>query len=696
MRSAISCDDILRRYQPSPNNVVTPGNIIENNTLTGATGKLTCVLYRLFNDSQRKFLRQLALTGNGEERGELCGELLELQKSLENTTLDLFQEFKSAELLLGEAVSEALGAIKYIAPEDEDSDTSFHKRKFFSCVANYRTEKEYARRVAQMLRLFILLLDERNRVASNIELSNTHKILIHRFKESSRSKEDIQQLILELLKIDGGIHSTYNREVLCILPIANFISAGNLFVSSDTASKTMSAIKYLCRGCLMLHLLSMPQGSRIEDADVLRYIKYNIGGTSSWQNLVRMHKALTRFPRRVHQRVRHTEGDSVFVDGIDLGPRVILEAVIRCFEETRVVFKKLLMKYEPEPMEKGVDDDMSPFVAFGQQATCADGKHCLLMYVTANKEICKKFFTAQGQVKTERAQRYLKNCILFEKSALVLMHLLMGAGSRATDFEQLTFRNSHDLIRHIWLYDEETLLVDRQSRKTSLLHDKDDRCLVLLPRKWFEHVIQYWITVRPFASILARALQRSNKEVDRWQRFCFIKASSKVVSKCVCAALGGQGKTFQRLRHAIEAIFREKVIPQEHMLLEQFPFDKLLGHSRTTGLSYGVRILEGSNRLHAATDITGIRRCLKTYWRILGLDEIQEKDLSSIVDDTATMYDSDCSIESESSMCFEASSNTCDISCSMQPIRTPQNSCSVTQAGCSRVISQHDRYDKAI
>ena len=226
---------------------------------------------------------------------------------------------------------------------------------------------------------------------------------------------------------------------------------------------------------------------------------------------------------------------------------------------------------------------------------------------------------------------------------LPLMHILMGGASRATDYEQLTFRNAGiDLPRRVTLYDNDHVLVDHQSRKTSLLHGKDDSCLLLLPRKWFEHVLHYWTTVRPFAVLLTRILEKPGKEIDRWQRFCFVKAHGKFVRNSINKVMNGPSRTFQRLRHAIQALFRDRVVPREHEIENNFPYDTLFGHSRITGLSYGVRVFIGSDRSHGATDITGIRRCLRTYWRAIGLEREDAQD------DTLSVDSSDSENESGS------------------------------------------------
>jgi hypothetical protein len=147
--------------------------------------------------------------------------------------------------------------------------------------------------------------------------------------------------------------------------------------------------------------------------------------------------------------------------------------------------------------------------------------------------------------------------------------------------------------------------------------------------------------------VLACGLKRKETEIVRWQRFCIIKANEKQIRDSVSAVFNNGDSNFQRLRHAAEAIFRDYVLPKELDLQARYPFDALFGHSRNTGKAYGVRTMTGSDESHAASDITGIRRCLKGFWAVLGLNKEDSKDCTSSVDGDDSDSDSDTDSETD-------------------------------------------------
>jgi hypothetical protein len=234
------------------------------------------------------------------------------------------------------------------------------------------------------------------------------------------------------------------------------------------------------------------------------------------------------------------------------------------------------------------------------------------------------FFKRNNDIKIGKAKDYLKECQRFESYLLPIFHLLMGASSRGTDFENLTFRNgTRGILRKVELVDNNWILIEKQSRKTAFLKGKPEVYPVLIPKKYFDIALYYWIVIRPLCCILIRGLRRED-ELERWQRYCFIKASSKVILKQMNITLKsdiGPGATFQRLRHAAESHFRHHIMPKEYDIIRKFDFDSLFGHSYRTGLSYGVLNLIGSDKSHANTDITSIYRCMSEWIKILSLSE---------------------------------------------------------------------------
>jgi hypothetical protein len=310
------------------------------------------------------------------------------------------------------------------------------------------------------------------------------------------------------------------------------------------------------------------------------------------------------------------------------------------------------MGYEPRLLsnETILETGEIPYLAFGETSASLDGSHELLSFVLESPKLRKRFFTTNGsRVKQAAATDFLKKCVEFERLAVPLMHLLMGGTSRGTDFEQLTFRNgeARDLPRRLTFFEGRQILVERQARKVAFLKGQGEIVPGLIPRNWFEHVVHYWLIVRPFCSVLARCLKKSPSEVERWQRFCFINGSSKFITRSVETALSinGDGATFQRLRHACEAIFRRKVVPKEYHMHNCFNYDQLFGHKYQTGLSYGVQALIGSDQRHAGTDVSSVARCL-TEWRksVLDLDSCW-KDALEMAEDVDT-DDEDSDVDS--------------------------------------------------
>ena len=402
--------DILQRFPPRSYIQTTEMNLLDINTLTRATGPLTELLYRLFNDEQRRSLRILARSGHDQE--ELIGEQLELQKSLEETSLELMRSFRSCQGKASEAVAEALGPGKFIANTEGGEDEPFQKRKFFSFVTNKSTEIDYAKRIAQMFRLLLALLDDNNRNRCNFTFLYPHQNLIRRFQQSVRGMNEMKQLILGLLQTDGGITSTYNKETFCILPIAHLISANNLFTSADSASKTISAIKYLCRGCVLKHLVSLEEGTRLEDIPLLKYIRYNNFGTSPFANLVRIHSGINAFPKQILERVRLTDQGTIYVDGVDFGPRIILRAIRKSYRETISKLAELLLGHQPSALSTPsiIDNGNELHCAFGQSSDSADGRHDLLNFILSRGELRRRFFTRERrELKRSIAKRYFND-----------------------------------------------------------------------------------------------------------------------------------------------------------------------------------------------------------------------------------------------------------------------------------------------
>ena len=87
----------------------------------------------------------------------------------------------------------------------------------------------------------------------------------------------------------------------------------------------------------------------------------------------------------------------------------------------------------------------------------------------------------------------------------------------------------------------------------------------------------------------------------------------------------GSNATFQKLRHASQALFRHFVCPQELSVRNSYNYDFLFNHSYTTGLSYGLQKFLGTSSRGAPFDVTSVVRCLKSFWKLLGMDFQKEE-----------------------------------------------------------------------
>lgn len=352
------------------------------NTLTGATGSLTLNLSCLYNQSERRRLRRIAVSSDLETQ-TLKGEWKSLQQRLEEAATNLIDELHQRAPHVSEALREILGATKGEIPNE--SDEPMHtKRKFFSLVCTKQTRKDYARRMAQSLRLQICLLDERVRKCCNIHLDAGTLEAIAKFKTSM----DIQDLLLTLIGQNRGNHAVYNNEVLCLLPIAHLVSQDNSFTSSESAQKSISAIKYFCRGCVLLRVQSMKDANGFSQIHHVKNLRYFAGATQAFACLVRLHKGVCAMKRCVMDRVlMHVGHEELYVDGVDFSPRLLGENIKQCFEKSRFQLKRLLMGFAP----KNLSTTQTGTGIF-------DTNHELLEHVLSSPELHKQFFT--GKVDT--------------------------------------------------------------------------------------------------------------------------------------------------------------------------------------------------------------------------------------------------------------------------------------------------------
>jgi hypothetical protein len=618
-----SLDELIELADAGYEDPVPQEDSLSLHTRYGVTGDFTAKLHRQFPVERRRILRQVAVSGD-ENCRELQGFWYDLQRQLEKASRELIEHIQEMSDDVPEVVNEALGVSR---GEHVDDEEATNKTRFFSKLKTPNSKVDYARRMAQFLRLHISFLDSARRARCGVTLSDEVINIINTFFYSSQGPEDIRELVLAFLKLDDELAVRYNSDVFCLLPIAQLISNTDSFTGSETAQKTVSSLKFFCRGCVLLETEHGFRSRRIQD--LLKCLECRRASLTPFASLARFHKGVNAIGRHIMDRVSLTFEGKILVDGIDFSPRKLGYAIQNVLKSSKTKVRELLLGFSPRNIDTPLFNDQGriPFCAFGREAPKADGNNDFLRYVYNNPSIQRTFFfsddRSEGTLKTCAAKRFLKLCLAFEKEALFLIHLLTGATSRGGDFDSLTFRNGagSDLPRRISIFDSELLLVERHNRKCEYSKRKTDLRAALLPRKHVEHIMQYWLVLRPFCCFLAKHLRRKPAEIERWQRFCFVKGSNKYVTNVIPRLLCIQGANFQRLRHASESIFRHKIAPKEFATQVQYDYDYLLGHTKNTGLCYATESLFGSDAQHDGTDITSVSRCLKEWWKVVSLDD---------------------------------------------------------------------------
>ena len=614
----LSLEEVIAAFGSSSGPV--PSSRLETsvslNTQNGVTGPLTAKLSNLFNVSQRKALRKSLITSNNHNAQAQWRRLL---GELEKETRTLLDMFFSQVHLVSEALLAVLGGIRGGGGDDEGFLKQ--RRRFFSASLTNDTKKVYARSIAQALCLLLKLLDSNLRARCNVEFDENTLNLLYAFHNSAKGVDDIQRLVLSFLSQDRGMGAVYHREPLCIPAIASFVSGTNNFTGAEIAQKTISSLKYLCRGCVMLDAMRHPENIKPSEITSVNNINYSIGDTSAFSCLDRLHKGICSIERVVMKRVVLQDGNRIFVDGVDLSPSLLSSSVKNCYHKSQAIYRELLMGFAVPEIAQAA------YNAFGESQEYADGYNDLLTYVLGDRRLARRFFTAGERLKVKKieAKKFLGKCESFERLVLPMMHLLMGGTSRATDYLQLTFRvdAGGDFPARVFILNEDLILVVRQSRKTAFLEQGAKICPAVIPRVWFDHILTYWMLIRPFCAVIAKGIDRRDEEVTRWRRYCFVRGGEKQVRRYVEKQIRvfSAGAKFQRLRHGAEAIFRNYIVPKEIDLNAHYSFDKLFGHTYKTGLSYGVLDLIGSDTAHDISDISSTTRCLKAWWALLALGD---------------------------------------------------------------------------
>jgi len=495
-----------------------------------------------------------------ELKGQVKVERRYERQMLEEVVHQLLQDVFEKSSKAPEEVREVLGSD---ISKDEDGESE-SKRRWFTPIATKQTLQDYVKRIGEALVFYILLTDRKNREKGNIKLPEETLVLIEKFKESDRKKEDILNLVCGLLLEHRGHWSMYNSEILCLYPITQLISESKEFSLGETAQKTISSLKYLCRGAVLHRVFETNE--ELTKIPVVQALLYKMGSCRPFAKLNRLHKGVCSISGRAKQRLTYffEQNGSLLVDGIDFSPSKLAQTFRTVLDETRSI---------PQ-----IPNDVRTLSS---------------------------------------AKRFLRSCLAYEHSALMLLHLLLGGSARATDYKNLKVDDFKKLS-------PELILVTRVVQKNTLLRKKEISLTACVPYEYFQPVLQYWSQIRPHCVNAAKFTGKSHSELKRWKGYSFVHGSGKKVRKVVGDKLlnvHGSGAGFQRLRHASEAIFRHMIVPREFQIRSHYNFDQLFGHTYRTGLSYGVlNLMGGSSSRDKPEDISSIIRCLKGFWKLLTKD----------------------------------------------------------------------------
>ena len=529
-----------------------------------------------------------------------------------------------------------LGRQNY-TPESMDDGEQTRMSIFKAVTKN--TAKDYARRLASLLAFCLFVLEDESRAEGmGIALNQTTILALKRFSDAfTANKEDINALVELLVTLSGYQYTQledYNVDVLCSFAIGQLYDAdGGQFKSKESASKTLSAFKYSVK----LAILSKVMGDPNSATSLLERVQWKRHGPNgAFKQLIILHAGVNSLYRKLKPAamVLDSKCERISYDGIPCSFDLLNDVLHSKIEEAHEQLEHLLMDFEPvleaDQGDESLGYSSTPFTPYFALGTADDNEYgdmSLFAHVMADAELKKRFYGLRRvNAKRNASREYLNACKNYEKTILVLVHILMGCGSRATDYASMTFRNGivEAQARTVSIYDKDYLHCTMQNRKCTLLHGKSKEFSTLLPRKLADSLlVLYWKYVRPFAAMLVDGLN-NHKSFERWQRYCFVQAcDEKWVRKAVRDAFGGSESrcTFQWLRHSsnfLMKMFVKGAIPNAAL-----PVYKLFGHSEGTDACYAVEKLAGFSS-ESYTNTTDVRLILSTFWSKVDLENRRE------------------------------------------------------------------------
>jgi len=494
----------------------------------------------------------------------------------------------------------------------------------------------------------------------------------------------VRKVLLKFLVCKVGFSTSYAASPFCSCVVAALVRTDELsFSITSSAEKVVSAFKWVLRGAVALRVADLDQKERgqtrsLQFVEKLRPYLALTKFMSTISLLNSLQKAIGSFKPAMGRVVEIDHANSrkglLRINNVSIGcdvlgtivgelnmglnnklDELLFGKVDEWIENAKESFPAIALANDHH--QNGQGDlafeqhyeryqDTSVGFAFGRPGDHDDWQ-LLSKAVFADDERKGMFFNLKTKKpNSDHIKQYLQTCLDFEASALPLFHILSGAGNRAEhEFSSLLFRNVRDSTRSIKILDHSFVHVVGTSWKTNLLGNVNKSKHVLLPKKEFMQVLLYWAVVRPFATLLLNALYSTRRSakgketltkiygpLDKWNSHCFIETSAKKVRDTVKSKLP-EGCTFQTLRHASEAIFRNFVVPAEQQLQKLYSFDTIFGHTYTTGLGYGQETLGSSNECDTAVDMAGLKRIFKSFWSLLNLPSPALVQTNNSVDD---------------------------------------------------------------
>lgn len=579
-------------------------------------------LEHLFPLNARKKLASLTdSVANGNEH-----DTSDLRELTQNFMLEGEEKVKSAcpELLM------MLGRQSYESGTPEDGERE--KISIFRAVTTV-TARTYARHLASFLSFcFLVIGDESMREECGLKMKDEMMDALESFhdlfEEGVADTCSLIDLLVTLSALEFTRREDYNADAFCSFAIGClYDGASGEFDPKGPASKTLSAFKYSFRLAILYKL----EDDDDADIDLIHRVRWKLlGKKRPFKMLTILHKGVNALPRKLKPAasVLDKNCERVSYDGIPCSFDLLNDVLHSTIEKAKGQLNGLLMGFVPEDIEEeGFGYSSIPFAAhfaFGQNSESEYGDISLFNYVLGHAKWSKHFYgSKRSNAKRSSARAFLRSCQKLEQSLVVIMHILLGCGPRATDYARLTFMNGNveSQARTVSIYDDDFLHCVIGNSKLTQLRGRCKAYSVFLPRKLVDPIfVAYWKYVRPFALMLKEGLG-SKQSYHRWHRYCFVQAcDEKWVRRVICEALGGKEtrRTFQWLRHA--AIFLMRMFVRGAIPAPSLPVYKLFGHSESTDACYAVEKLSGYTS-ESCTNTTDVRLILSVYWQKIDLEE---------------------------------------------------------------------------